>query len=80
MRRADMARDADEARAIARARRPELLALSAFSAREPDDALEASPEHALAVKGHVRWVHRLLELRILDDCLADALAVLLVLP
>src|SRR6516162_496694 len=49
---------------------PRLLAAS-----EPDDALEAAPEHALAVEGHLRGVHRLLELRILHDRLADAVAI-----
>src|SRR5690349_15903388 len=49
-----------------------------LAAREPDDALEAAPEHALAVEGHLRRVHRLLELRILHHRLADAIAIFLV--
>jgi predicted acylesterase/phospholipase RssA len=35
--------------------------------REPDDGLEATPEHGLAVEGHLRGVHRLLELRIFPE-------------
>src|SRR3954451_21431814 len=49
-----------------------------LASREPDDRLEAAPEHTLAVEGHLRRVHRLLELRILHDRLADAVALLLI--
>src|SRR5439155_15933583 len=49
-----------------------------LAGREPDDGLEATPEHALAVEGHLRGVHRLLELRILHHRLVDAVALLLV--
>jgi hypothetical protein len=45
----------------------------------PEDGLEATPEHALAIERHLRRVHRFLELRVVHDRLADALAVRLVL-
>src|SRR5262245_6386265 len=48
------------------------------AARKPDDALEPTPEHAFAVEGHLRGLHRVLELRILHDRLADPITVLLV--
>src|SRR5262249_25564079 len=56
-----------------RSPRPRLLA-----GRDSDDALEATPEHALAVEGHLRRVHRVLELRIVHHRLADAVAIRLV--
>src|SRR5438046_6910010 len=45
---------------------------------EPGERLEAAPEHPLAVEGHLRRIHLLLELRVVHHGLADAIAVLLV--
>src|SRR4249920_1179764 len=41
-----------------------------------DDRLEAAPEHALAVEGHLLRVHVLLEPRLDHDLLHDAVALL----
>src|SRR5689334_634414 len=46
--------------------------------RKPDNGLEATPEHALPVEGHLRRVHGVFELRILHYRLADAVPILLV--
>src|SRR5690242_11010741 len=44
--------------------------------RKPDNGLEATPEHALPVEGHLRRVHGVFESRILHHRLADAVPIL----
>src|SRR3954449_7036614 len=58
-------------------RGPPILRSKLLPGRESEDGFETTPEHALAVERHLRGIHRLLELRVLHDCLVDTLAIVL---